>query len=76
LCVPKPVQSELRSQFVPRLRVPQDYQIVEIRGAAQRKRPGGSAGAGMRADLLFPGAFAETLAGAGFGRPMPVLSPR
>ena len=42
----------------------------------QRKRPGGSAGAGMGADLLFPGAFAETFAGAGFGRPMPVLRPR
>lgn len=42
----------------------------------ERKRPGGSAGAGMGADLLFPGALAETLAGAGFGRPMPVLSPR
>lgn len=39
-----------------------------------RKRPGGSAGAGMEADLPFPGALGETLTGAGLGRPMPVFN--
>jgi len=38
------------------------------------KRPGGSAQAGMEAHLLLPGAFAETLDGHGFGKPMPVFS--
>jgi hypothetical protein len=41
-----------------------------------RRRPGGSAGAGMEAELPLPGAFAETLTGAGFGRPMPVFRSR
>ena len=39
-----------------------------------RKRPGGSAGAGMEADLPFPGALGETLTGAGLGRPMPAFN--
>ena len=41
-----------------------------------RKRPGGSAGAGMEAQRWLPGALGETLAGHGLGRPMPVFRSR
>jgi hypothetical protein len=41
-----------------------------------RKRPGGSAGAGMLAQLRLPGAFGESFAGAGFANPTPAFISR
>ena len=39
----------------------------------QRRRPGGSAGKGIPADLLLPGEVAETFTGDGCGIPTPAL---
>jgi hypothetical protein len=61
-----PITLEVKTLKVSELEAKRDY----------RRRPGGSAGAGMDAQLWLPGAFAETFTGAGLGKPMPAFSSR